>query len=213
MQKGINSIFAMLLCSVSLMAQNAMRVHYKDGTEQDILLSQIDSVTFTDKEVPEDDVSLTGSWLWGNWEAGYYELLTFCEDHTYTGYDKYFMYGFDTMTYGWYMWYGNMLTLQSNGFGYQRRYNWFIVGLSPNALEVVTKMGIFTYYRLQTETIYMSPAEKYDGFTDDESIVFADGVVVKAKGSELRGLIPGTTYVLVRNAFEDRTVAYKVIVR
>ena len=142
--KQFISISILLLCSGSHVAQNTMRVHYKNGTEQDILISEVDSVTFVEKVVPDEEVSLTGSWLWGNREAGYYELLIFNDDHTYTGYDNYFSYGFDTKTYGWYSLYGNMLTLQSNGFGYKRMYNWFVLGLSNNALEVMTKMGGFT---------------------------------------------------------------------
>ena len=206
------TILAMLLFSVTLVAQNTMRVHYKDGTEQDIFISQIDSVTFVDKGAPEESVSLTGGWLWGNKDAGYYELLTFSDDHTYTGYDNYFTYGFDTMTYGWYTWYGNMLTLQSNGFGYQRIYNWFIVGLTSNALEVMTKMGPFTYYKLQPEVLYVSTSELYTGFAEGDSIVFADGVIVKAEGNKLRGLVKGSTYILVRAASDDKVLAYKVTV-
>ena len=203
---------SLLLCSVPLMAQNTMRIHYKDGTKQDISISQIDSVTFVDKEVPEDNVSLTGSWLWGNKEAGYYELLTFSDDHTYTGYDNYFSYGFDTMTYGWFSWYGNMLTLQYNGYGYQRRYNWFIMGLTSNALEVMTKMGSYTYYKLQPEEIYVSTTEAYTGFADGDSIIFADEVIVRAEENKLQGLVQGSTYVLVRKASDDKILAYKVIV-
>ncbi len=205
-------LYALLLCCVTIMAQNTMRVHYKDGTEQDISFSQVDSVTFVDKEVTEKTVSLTGSWLWGNKEAGYYELLTFSDDFTYTGYDNYFTYGFDSMTYGWYAWYGNMITLQSNGFGYQRMYNWFILGLTSNALEVMTKMGPYTYYKLQPEVIYMSPAELYTGFAEGDSIVFADGVIVKAEGNKLHGLIHGSTYILVKKASGNEMIAYKVTV-
>jgi hypothetical protein len=195
------------------MAQNTMRLHYKDGTEQDISISQIDSITFVDKGVSEENVSLIGSWLWGNKDAGYYELLTFSDDHTYTGYDNYFTYGFDTMTYGWFTWYGNMLTLQSNGFGYQRIYNWFIVGLTSNALEVMTKMGAYTYYKLQPEVLQMSTSELYIGFTDGYSIVFADGVIVKAEENKLRGLNQGSTYILVRKTSDNKIYAYKVTVK
>ena len=99
--------------------------------------------------------SLVESWLWRDSDAGYYELLTFNEDKTYTGYDNYFTYGFDTMTYGWYAQVGAMLTLQSNGYGYNRRYNWFVMALTGNALDVMTKMGRFTYYRLQPEVIHL----------------------------------------------------------
>ena len=201
---------AMLLCSTSLAAQNTMRVHYKDGTEQDIFVSHIDSVTFVDKDASEERVSLTGSWLWGSTMAGYYELLSFNEDHTYTGYDNYFTYGFDTMTYGWYSWYGNMLSLQSNGFGYQRIYNWFVIGLTSNALDVMTKMGSFTYYKLQPETLYVPQAGVYSGFASGDSIVFADNVIVKAEDNKLQGLVSGTTYVLVRKASDNKVVAYRV---
>ena len=106
-------------------------------------IEQIDSITFVDEsDVSQVEGSLTGSWLWGDADADYYELLTFNEDKTYTGYDNYFTYGFDTMTYGWYAQVGAMLTLQSNGFGYNRRYNWFVKGLTGNALDVMTKMGV-----------------------------------------------------------------------
>lgn len=209
----IGFILVLLLSSVPLVAQNTMRVHYKDGTTQDVAISQVDSVTFVDKEVPEADVSLTGSWLWGNPGAEYYELLTFNEDHTYTGYDNYFTYGFDTMTYGWFSWYGNMLSLQSNGFGYQRVYRWFIIGLSANALEVMTKMGPYTYYKLQPEVLYVTTSESYTGLAEGDSVVFADGVVVKAEGNKLQGLIQGSTYILVKRAFDDRILAYKVTVK
>ena len=206
------AIVVLLLSSISLAAQNAMRVHYKNGTEQDILLSEIGSVTFLEKAVPNEEVTIVGNWLWGNHETGYYELLTFNDDHTYTGYDNYFSYGFDTMTYGWYSQYGNMLTLQSNGFGYKRIYNWFVLGLSGNALEVMTKMGGFTYYRLRPETLYVSTSGTYSGFATSDRVVFSDGVVVKAEGYRLLGLVPGTTYVLVHIASADKIVAYKVVV-
>ena len=81
---------------------------------------QIDSITFVDgSDLPVNEGNLVGSWLLGDADAGYYELLTFNEDKTYTGYDNYFTYGFDTMTYGWYAQVGAMLTLQSNGFGHK----------------------------------------------------------------------------------------------
>lgn len=206
------AIVFLLFSSISLAAQNTMRIHYKNGTEQEILISEVDSVTFVEKVVPDEDVSLIGSWLWGNSEAGYYELLTFYDDHTYTGYDNYFSYGFDTMTYGWYSLYGNMLTLQSNGFGYKRMYNWFVSGLSSNALEVMTKMGGFTYYKLQQETLYVSMSAAYSEFPKDSSIIFSDGIIVKAVWNQLQGLRRGTTYILVHDSFEDKIMAYKVIV-
>ena len=212
MRKETVLIFSLLVCGVSLMAQNTMRVHYKDGRDSDISISQIDSVTFIEKVTLEEEVTLIGSWLWGNQEQGYYELLTINEDHTYTGYDNYFTYGFDTTTYGWYSWYGNMLTLQSNGFGYQRLYRWFVTALSGNALEVMTKTGSFTYYKLQPEVLHVSLSEPYTGFADGDTVVFTDGVTVSADGNKLLGLGKGTTYVLVKMGSDGRVLAYRVVV-
>ena len=50
---------------------------------------------------------------------------------------------------------GAMLTLQSNGFGYNRRYNWFVMGLTGNALDVMTRKERFIYYRLQQKVIHL----------------------------------------------------------
>lgn len=208
--------FALLLCdSVPIVAQNTMRIHYKDGSEQDISISQIDSITFVEKDSynEEENVKLTGCWLWANKDAGYYELLTFNEDYTYTGYDYYFSYGFDTQTFGWYSLYGNMLTLQSNGFGYRRRYNWFVIGMTGNALEVMTNMGAYTYYRLQQETIYIQDGGSSAIFDNEDNIVFADGVIVEAEGNQLVGKAKGTTYILVSIAEQNKIVACKVIVK
>lgn len=207
--------FALLLCCIlPIASQNTMRIHYKDGTAQDIFISQIDSITFVEKDNYDEEeyVTLTGSWLWANKEAGYYELLTFNEDQTYTGYDYYFSYRFDTQTYGWYSLYGNMLTLQSNGFGYRRRYNWYIRSLTDNAFEVMTNMGAYTYYRLQPETIYINERESAV-FDNEDSIVFADGIIVKAEGNQLIGKAKGTTYILVSIADQGKIVSYKVSVR
>lgn len=190
-----------------------MRIHYKDGTIQDILISQIDSLTFVEKENEEEEVSLIGSWLWANKEAGYYELLTFNEDHTYIGYDKYFSIGFDIQTYGWFSQYGTMLTLQSNGFGYRRRYNWYIKSLTDNAFEVMTNMGVYTYYKLQQETIYIQESGTSFILEKGDHIVFADGVIVKAEGNKIVGLFQGTTYVLLYSQKMGKVLAYKVIVK
>ena len=218
MRKSVVILFyiaSLLCCTLPIAAQNTMRIHYKDGTEQDIFISQIDSITFVEKDIydEEEDGTLTGSWLWANKEAGYYELLTFNEDYTYTGYDYYFSYGFDTQTYGWYSLYGNMLTLQSNGFGYRRRYNWYIRSLTDNAFEVMTNMGAYTYYRLQPETIYINERDSYAVFDNEDSIVFADGIIVKAEGNHLIGKAKGTTYILVSIADQGKIVSYKVSVR
>ena len=203
----------MMCCfCASIMAQDVMRVHYKDGTEQDISISQIDSVTFVEKKIPEESVSLTGSWLWGSKERGYYELITFDDDNTYVAYDNYFMDGFNTMTYGWYLEDGNLLTLQSNGFGYNRKYTWLVTGLAENALEVMTKMGSFVYYKLQPEVITINKDEEV-GCPEEGTIVFADGVIVKAENKKLQGLAEGSTYVLIYRASDDKIVAYKIVVK
>ena len=207
----ISFIALMSFCS-SIISQNVMRIHYHDGTNQDIYTSQIDSVTFIEKEVTEENASLTGSWLWGKKGSEYYELISFNDDHTYTGYDNYFTYGFDTMTYGWYSMHGNMLTLTSNGYGYQRIFNWFVMGMTSNALEVMTRMGQFTYYRLQPDILRISQHGTYTGFSDADTIVFADGVVVKCDGNLLQGITSGTTYILLQRGIDDTIVAYKVIV-
>ena len=148
--------FAFIIGVSGIHAQTHMRIHHKGGGQSDVAIEQIDSITFVDgSDVPVNEGNLVGSWLWGDSDAGYYELLTFNEDKTYTVYDNYFTYGFDTMTYGWYAQVGAMLTLQSNGFGYNRRYNWFVMALTENALAVMTRMGCFTYYRLQPEVLHL----------------------------------------------------------
>lgn len=218
MRKSVSILFIILLMLwyiVPIVAQNTMRIHYKDGNKQDISISQIDSITFVEKDSYDEEksASLTGSWLWANKEAGYYELLTFNEDYTYTGYDYYFSYGFDTQTYGWYSLYGNMLTLQSNGFGYRRRYNWYIRSLTDNAFEVMTNMGAYTYYKLQQETIYIQESGTSVLLDKGNSIVFVDGVIIKAEGNQIVGISKGTTYILVSLAEQDKIVAYKVVVK
>ena len=207
-------IVTMIVLSVcnKCIAQTHMRIHHNDGGHSDVPIEQIDSITFVnDDEAATEEAELVGSWLWGDVEAGYYEMLTFNSDRTYTGYDKYLTYGFDTMTYGWYIRYGSLLTLQSNGFGYNRRYTWFLTGLTENALEVVTKMGSYTYYRLQPETITLKIGESKE-CGDGDSFVFADGVVVGIDDKRLVGMAVGVTYVLKHNVNGNNIVAYKVIV-
>ena len=83
----ILSAFALVI--TGLHAQSHMRIHHKGGGHSDVAIEQIDSITFVDgSDLPVNEGSLVGSWLWGDAEAGYYELLTFNEDKTYTGYDR-----------------------------------------------------------------------------------------------------------------------------
>lgn len=211
MKMKLGLILSLLFCSTALLAQNAMRIHYRDGGVQDVHLSRIDSVTFINKEEQEGEASLTGAWLWGKQEQGYYELLTFSEDHTYTGYDNYFAYGFDTMTYGWWGQIGAMLTLQSNGYGYQRRYNWYVTELTENALGVMTMMGPFTYFKVQQEPLRVQVGGRL-GCGEGDSFTFVDGVVVAIENNQLVGLKAGQTYVQKYVAASNSVLSYKVIV-
>ena len=215
MRIKVGLMLLLLLRSVTLMAQNTMRVHYKNGREQNIPIEQVDSVTFVKGDDtasdPVEDISILGSWLWGNLEQGYYELLTINDDHTYTGYDNYFSYGFDLMTYGWWAQIGAMITMQSNGFGYQRRYNWYITELTENALGVMTKMGPFTYYKLQPETLTLQVNGTLT-CQEGDSFVFADGVRATIQDNKLVGLMPGETYIQKYIAASKCLVSYKVMV-
>lgn len=189
-----------------------MRIHQKGGGHSDVPLEQIDSVTFVDGEAIPVEAELAGGWLWGDVEAGYYELLTFNRDNTYTAYDNYFTYGFDTTTYGWYIRHGALLTLQSNGFGYKRKYNWFIMGLAENALEVMTKMGTFIYYRLQPETIHLQAMGEPLTCDSGGTFVFTDGVLAKISDGKLYGLLNGTTYIQKYDVKSNSIVSYKVMI-
>lgn len=209
------------LCVISMisfvsefaLAQTHMRIHHKGGGYSDMSIEQIDSITFVEgSDLPANEGSLVGSWLWGNSEMGYYELLTFNDDNTYTGYDNYFTYGFDTMTYGWYMQMGSLLTLQSNGFGYNRRHNWFVMGLTDNAFDVTTKMGRFVYYKLQPDIIYLHLEEERLAGDDGISFVFADGVIASIIDGKLKGMAIGTTYIQKYVAKSNLILSYKVIV-
>ncbi len=206
-----------LLCLWALIpvcqAQDTMRIHYKDGRHSDVAIEQVDSITFVKGgDAPAAEATLIGSWLWGSQEQGYYELLTFNEDKTYTGYDNYYIYGFDTMTYGWWGQMGVMLTLQSNGFGYYRRYNWYITALTENALGVMTKMGPFTYYKLQPEVMHLKVNGEPLVCEGGDSFVFADGVMVAIQENKLVGLFAGVTYIQKHIAASNRIVSYKVVV-
>lgn len=204
-------LFLTLFCS-NLMAQNSLRIHCKDGSVYVIPTENVDSITFGDADsLNVVEVELAGSWLWGSVEQGYYELLSFSKDHTYTAYDNYFTYGFDTTTYGFYSQYSAMLTLWSNGFGYQHRYNWYITGLSANALSIMTKMGPYTYYRLQPEILNIRVGDSIE-CADGDSIVFADGVVVRIEDGKQYGIKEGSTFIQKYIASTGLIYAYKVVV-
>lgn len=176
-------------------------------------IEKIDSITFIDgNNLPNENASFTGSWLWGDAEAGYYELLTFNDEKTYTCYNNYFMYGFDMMTYGRYIQKGGILTLLSNGFGYSRRYNWFILGLTDNALDVMTKMGRYTYYRLQPEVLRLQAGGEPLAYKNGDYFLFVDNVVTSIVDGCLQGKANGTTYVQKYIANTSQIVGYKVVV-
>lgn len=209
--KRLIILITFFISTMILHAQTYMRIHHNGGGHSDVPIEQIDSITFVDgDEGQAEEVELTGCWLWGDKEAGYYELLTFNDDNTYTGYDNYFSYGFDTMTYGWYFRQGNLLTLQSNGFGYNRKYTWFVMGPAEIALDVMTKMGQFIYYKLQPETIMLHVGESLE-CEEGDSFVFADRVVAGIIGNELVGLSKGTTYVQ-KKISNTNILSYKVVV-
>ena len=176
--------FILLLLGIivisKIIAQNTMRINYKNGNALEIPIERIDSITFVEKDTTIQESSLIGAWMWGSTEAGYYELLTFNEDKTYIGYDYYVEYGFDTYTYGTYSNIGIMLNLWSNGYGYRRMYRWFITDLTDNALKVMTQMGNFVYYRVHPKTITMNLGD-YIECEDDDYFVFADGIKVGCK--------------------------------
>lgn len=211
MKRSVIILCCLLGLSIACSAQNNMRIHYKGGAVSDIPVEEIDSITFVQKETPAEEVTLIGSWFWGSVEQGYYELLTFNEDRTYTGYDYYFAYGFDTMTYGWWTQIGAILTLQSNGYGYQRRYNWYITELTENALGVMTKMGPFTYYKVQPETLTLQVNGTLT-CQEGDSFVFADGVRATIQDNKLVGLISGKTYIQKYIAASKQILSYKLIV-
>lgn len=202
-----------IITVVTVYAQTHMRIHHKSGGHVDVPIEQIDSITFVNgDEGQAEELELVGNWLWGDTVARYYELLTFNDDNTYMGYDNYFMYGFDTMTYGWYFRYGSLLTLQSNGFGFNRKYTWFVMGMTEDALDVMTKMGRFTYYRLQPEIYSIKVGEESYACKDGDYYVFTDGVKVSESNGKLKGVSEGTTYILKYNAEPGLIQAYKVVV-
>lgn len=145
----LSAVLFFLLFSLGVQSQNVMRVVQKDGTVLDVPIANIDSVTFVTVEKPEQEVAIVGTWQWVGVEEGYSETLTFNADGSFTCLDHYFAYGFDTQTYGTYMFFGSMLNLWSNGYGYNRFYQWMVTELTEEKLSVMTKMGRFTYSRIE----------------------------------------------------------------
>lgn len=141
--------FVLAFCCIEAEAQNTMRVSQKDGTVIDIPIENVDSITFVNVEEPEGKASICGTWKWVGLEEGYSETLTFNADGTFTCVDNYFAYGFDSQTYGTYMFFGSMLNLRSNGYGYYRYYQWMVTELTEEKLTVLTKMGSFTYTKVK----------------------------------------------------------------
>lgn len=202
-------LIVIIFCSESF-AQNTMRINYKDGSISEVPIEHIDSITFVEKNEEAHEVPLFGEWFWGSKEKGYYEVLAFNEDRKYTGYDYYLDYGFDTWTYGTYMTKGMMLNLWSNGYGYRRIYRWYVTGLTENALEVMTQMGSFIYYRIQPEVYSLKVGEELYLCKDDDYYVFTDGVKVLDDEGKLKGVCEGTTYILKYDAESGLIMAYKV---
>ena len=192
------------------MAQNTMRITYKDGTIQNVDITRVDSIIFVDMEPKPQDASITGDWMWGGLREGYYEVISFATVRTFTAEDCYFAYGYTNHTYGTYTYSGIQLNLFSNGIGYKRMNRWFVTYLSDNELEVMTQMGAFTYYRLQPETIRLKAWKDRLACEEGEVWSFADLTTAGIEDGQLVGLQPGTTYVQKLNTADNTTKAYKV---
>ena len=148
MAKFLLPLAALLLWGSDMSAQSMMRVHLHGRNPVDFPVGQIDSVTFaTVEEEPVQKGTLAGTWYWEGREQGYSETLTFNADGTFTCLDHYFDYGLDSSTYGIYMFFGSMLSMRSNGYGYSRFYQWMVTELTAKRLKVLTRMGSFTYMR------------------------------------------------------------------
>lgn len=212
----MNRLYVLLILSVFLchkmIAQTTMCINYKDGSVYEVPIERIDSITFIEKKDAQNEATLIGEWLWGSKEKGYYEVLTFNEDRTYTGYDYYLEYGFDTWTYGMYMANGIMLNLWFNGYGYRRTYRWFVSALTENALEVMTQMGGFTYYRVQPEIYSLKVGEESYECSGGDYYAFTDGAKVSNNEGRLKGISEGVSYILKYDAKSGLIMAYNVIV-
>ncbi len=201
-----------MIVALQVVSQNTMRIHYKDGNVLNIPIERIDSITFVDENDVLHEETLIGDWLWASKEKDYYEVLTFNEDKTYTGYDYYLEYGFDTWTYGTYMANGIMLNLWTNGYGYRRAYRWFVSTLTENVLKVMTQMGGFTYYRVQPEICSLKVGEESHECLGGDYYVFTDGTKVSNSEERLKGISEGVSYILKYDAKSGLIMAYQVIV-
>ena len=126
------TVLATMLLALA-MAQNTMRITYKDGTIQNVDITRVDSIIFVDMEPKPQDASITGDWMWGGLREGYYEVISFATGRTFTAEDCYFAYGYTNHTYGTYTYSGIQLNLFSNGIGYKRMNRWFVIHVLPSS--------------------------------------------------------------------------------
>ena len=104
-----------------------------------------------------------------------------------------------------------MLNLRTYGIGYNHIYRWFVTALTDNALDVMTSMGRFVYYRVQPEPLRMRVGGTLVA-ADGDQFVFADGVYVDIVGNQLRAKAAGTTYIQKSFGDTGQTWSYKVII-
>ena len=76
--------------------------------------------------------------------------------------------------------------------------------------NVMTRVGRFTYYRLQPEVINLQAGGEPLGCEGSDRFVFADGVVVSITDEKLQGVSRGTSYIQKYVADTNGIVAYKV---
>ena len=86
------------------------------------------------------------------------------------------------------------------------------MGLTGNALDVMTKMGRFVYYRLKPEVLHLQVDSEPLACENGNSFVFADGVVARIVEGKLQGVAKGMTYVQKHISETNCIVAYKVAV-
>jgi len=213
----LKAIVILLLVCAGLMAQNTMRVNRVDGTYVDIPVSDIEDVTFINQENPVGEATLAGQWLWGSKSEGYFELLTFNEDGSFIGYDKYFEFGTTYNMYGTYTRIGSILNLRFTmqgygvGAGYTYRYQLLIQDLTEYDLSVMTQYENYTYSRLQKEVFKLSKNQTLK-CSDGDYFVFADDDFLSGTNTELKAINTGTTYILKYLSSKNHILAYKVVV-